>query len=131
MRIILTGDYAAQSKHLLVVGMQQGLVFNTQSLTKRSAYSELPQLAMLNNMQGRRLWSKFDIFVDGDYVVPRNCGGTVVFHDAQDTFTVRWDNGATTIDSRDSLLRKAFMIGTHRTLQDHMDCLANRCACKA
>lgn len=85
-----------------------------------------------HNLRGRRVWTKFPIIDWSRSVVAAepNCGGTVAFHDADDHITVRWDSGTITIHGKDELLRTVFLIGGHKTLQDHLDCLANRCKCK-
>lgn len=85
-----------------------------------------------HNLRGRRVWTKFPVIDWSRGVVASepNCGGTVAFHDADDDMTVIWDSGNVTIHGKDELLRTAFLIGGHRTLQDHVDCLANRCKCK-
>lgn len=85
-----------------------------------------------HNLRGRRVWTKCPVIDWSRGVVASepNCGGTVAFHDADDDMTVIWDSGSVTIHSKDELLRMAFLIGGHKTLQDHIDCLASRCKCK-
>ncbi|MBS2001239.1 MAG: hypothetical protein JST44_06995 [Cyanobacteria bacterium SZAS LIN-5] len=97
---------------------------NSQSDAVRSTFS--------HNLRGRRVWAKSPVidWSRSSVACEPNCGGTVAFHDADDDITVIWDSGNVTIHSKDELLRIAFLIGRHRTLQDHIDCLANRCKCK-
>jgi len=95
-----------------------------------------------SNLRGRRVWCKRPIF-DGErdksqatdaharQSVPADTGGTVAFHDQVGDITVRWDNGHISMHHKDDLLRLAFLIGLHKTLKDHSDCLANRCQCGA
>jgi len=76
------------------------------------------------NLRGRRVWSKFD-----SITVAANSGGTIAFHDQDNDMIVRWDNGAVSMHAKDALLRSAYLIGGHQTLQDHIDCLSDRCQC--
>lgn len=76
------------------------------------------------NLRGRRIWSKFAV----SSVAP-NVGGTIAFHDTDNDMIVRWDTGQVTMHRKDALLRTAFLIGAHQSLQDHLNCLSNRCQC--
>jgi len=76
------------------------------------------------NLRGRRIWSKFD-----SKSIGANVGGTIAFHDQDNDMIVRWDSGTVTMHRKDALLRSAFLIGGHQTLQDHINCLSDRCRC--
>ena len=76
------------------------------------------------SLRGRRVWSKF-----AGTTVAANVGGTIAFHDKDNDMIVRWDTGMVTMHSKDKLLRTAFLIGGHQSLQDHIDCLSGRCQC--
>jgi hypothetical protein len=101
--------------------------------TKSSPKSDLLPPTQASNLRGRRVWSKSTIFDASTEAVvcQANTAGTVAFHDKAGDMAVRWDTGRISLHSKDSLLRHAFLIGLHRTLQDHIDCLANRCQCAA
>jgi hypothetical protein len=98
----------------------------------RSQTEAIPQM-FSHNLRGRRVWTKHPIidWSRGQVVSAPDCGGTVAFHDADDDITVIWDGGQVTIHRKNELLRLVFLIGAHRTMQDHINCLANRCQCKA
>ncbi len=99
--------------------------------TQTSAKSDLLAATKVSNLRGRRVWSKSTI-LDGTgrtIICPANTAGTIAFHDRAGDMAVLWDTGEMSLHSKDSLLRQAFLIGLHRTLQDHIDCLANRCHC--
>lgn len=80
--------------------------------------------ASSQNLRGRRVWSKF-----ASETIAANVGGTIAFHDKDNDMVVRWDTGIVTMYSKDRLLRSAFLIGGHHSLQDHINCLSNRCQC--
>ncbi|MBU6453500.1 MAG: hypothetical protein KGS72_17100 [Cyanobacteria bacterium REEB67] len=84
-----------------------------------------------SNLRGRRVWCKRALIdqVSGLPLCPANTGGTVAFHDKADDMIVRWDNGQISMHHKDALLRLAYLIGRHKSLQDHVNCLANRCNC--
>jgi hypothetical protein len=82
------------------------------------------------NLRGRRIWSKFAV----NSVAPTiaaNVGGTIAFHDTDNDMIVRWDTGQVTMHRKDALLRSAYLIGAHQSLQDHLNCLSNRCQCSS
>jgi hypothetical protein len=97
--------------------------FPISSTEKKTSVDSLSP-AGLQNLRGRRVWSKFSTAC-----VAANVGGTIAFHDRDNDMIVRWDNGVVTMHSKDKLLRSAFLIGGHQSLQDHIDCLSNRCQC--
>ncbi|MFA7336261.1 MAG: hypothetical protein WC028_05715 [Candidatus Obscuribacterales bacterium] len=80
--------------------------------------------ASFQNLRGRRVWSKF-----ASTTIAANVGGTIAFHDKDNDMIVRWDTGLVTMHNKDKFLRSAFLIGGHPSLQDHIDCLSNRCQC--
>ena len=84
-----------------------------------------------SNLRGRRVWCKKAVLdIAGQLqICPANTGGTVCFHDQSNDMIVRWDNGQITMHHKDALLRLAYLIGRHVTLQDHVNCLAGRCRC--
>ncbi|MFA6210944.1 MAG: hypothetical protein WCT03_06850 [Candidatus Obscuribacterales bacterium] len=97
--------------------------FPISSKEKKASVDALTP-AGLQNLRGRRLWSKFN-----SATVPANVGGTIAFHDQDNDMIVRWDNGTVSMHTKDGLLRLAFLIGGHQSLKDHIDCLSNRCKC--
>lgn len=84
-----------------------------------------------SNLRGRRIWCKRPV-LDTEtqaQLCPSDTGGTIAFQDQMDDMVVRWDNGQITMHHKDALLRLAFLIGLHKTLKDHCECLASRCRC--
>ena len=81
-----------------------------------------------NSLRGRRVWSKHSLCdrvneKNSGVIVPRELGGTVVFHGTDDVFVVRWDNGLVAMHRKDDLLRSAVLIGVHESLQSYLDCM--------
>ncbi|MBS1991444.1 MAG: hypothetical protein JSS83_13060 [Cyanobacteria bacterium SZAS LIN-3] len=97
-------------------------------VSKNSQKSDAIGATEGSNLRGRRVWSKRDLSetASGLVTVSANTGGTVAFHDQAGDLVVRWDNGHISMHHKDTLLRQAFLIGAHRTLQSFCDCLSNR-----
>ncbi|MBX9951041.1 MAG: hypothetical protein K2Y39_17860 [Candidatus Obscuribacterales bacterium] len=88
--------------------------------------SDLARQQSRNNLRGRRVWSKSplaDTVNESGINIPREIGGTVVFHGTDDVFVVRWDSGLVAMHRKDQLLRAAVLIGAHESLKSYLACM--------
>jgi hypothetical protein len=107
------------------------VIDSPRQTNKKCGTSDIIPSTSGSNLRGRRVWCKRTLLdkVTGQLICAANTGGTVAFHDRADDMIVRWDNGQISMHHKDALLRLAYLIGKHKSLQDHVNCLANRCNC--